>query len=239
MESFNRNLKIVTSNFSGNVGKSVVSQHLFFPRIPNSELISVESINAGSDGDVIRAEHFVKIIERVMLAESAIIDVGASNIEEFIIRMNQQEGVHEEIDYFAVPLTKEEKQQEDTIRTIQCYKALGVPSDKIIIIFNMIKPTDNIQEVFSSVIQAANDEGIAVNLEAKMEFNEFYQKLKQAGLSVSDIKNDTTDYHAKIKQLKNEAARIQCIQMITLHRLYAKSAPNLDVVFSQLFGKAA
>lgn len=92
METFNQNLKLVVTGFSGNEGKSTICRHLLAPRIPNAELIAIETINNGSVGKKVRPEHFVKIIEQVILAESAIVDVGASNVEEFILRMSQQEG---------------------------------------------------------------------------------------------------------------------------------------------------
>ena len=239
MEQNAQSLKIIISNFTGNVGKSTISQHLLAPRIPGAELISVESINSGARGETMRAEHFLRLAERIIVSESSIIDVGASNIEEFIIRMNQQEGVHEDISHFIIPLTKDEKQQEDTIRTIRCYKALGVPSEKIVLVFNMVRPNDIIEDTFSSVIQAANVEGVVVNPLIKMEINEFYQTLSQAGLGVGDIENDNTDYRAMVLTLKAGDARNRCVRMITLHRLYKKSVTNLDLVFNEIFNKKA
>lgn len=41
-------MKIIVINFSGNVGKSIVAQHLLKPRMEDSTIIAVESIN--SDG---------------------------------------------------------------------------------------------------------------------------------------------------------------------------------------------
>ena len=48
-----------------------------------------------------------------MKLDDAIIDVGASNVEEFIKSMQQYDGSHEEFDYFVVPVVKEKKQQSE------------------------------------------------------------------------------------------------------------------------------
>ena len=40
-------MKIAVINFSGNVGKTTVTHHLLAPRIPGTEVIAVESVNAG------------------------------------------------------------------------------------------------------------------------------------------------------------------------------------------------
>ena len=41
-----------------------------------------------------------------MPLDAAIIDVGASNVEDFLKLMQQYDGSHEEFDYFVVPVVK-------------------------------------------------------------------------------------------------------------------------------------
>ena len=56
-------MKIVVMNFSGNVGKSVIAQHLLQPRIKEAQLISVESINSnGINGETMRGSKFTQIM---------------------------------------------------------------------------------------------------------------------------------------------------------------------------------
>ena len=38
-------MKIATVNYSGSVGKTVTTSHLLAPRIPDAEIIAVESTN--------------------------------------------------------------------------------------------------------------------------------------------------------------------------------------------------
>jgi hypothetical protein len=54
-----------------------------------------------------------------MKADDAVIDMRASNVEDFIDLTKQYEGSHEEFDYFIVPVVKEKKQQMDTINKLK------------------------------------------------------------------------------------------------------------------------
>ena len=72
-----------------------------------------------------------------MNLESAIIDVGASNVEEFLKLMQRYSSSHEEFDYFVIPVVKERKQQVDTMNTIRALAELGIPKNKIRLVFNI------------------------------------------------------------------------------------------------------
>ena len=108
--------RIAVLNFSGNVGKTVVASHLLKPRMPGAKVFSIESINTGADTDGIEVEKmrgkaFGALADELLLADSAIIDVGASNVEDFFKYMGQFAGSHEDFDYFLVPTVSEKKQQ--------------------------------------------------------------------------------------------------------------------------------
>ena len=82
--------KIAVINFSGNVGKSTLARHLLSARMPNAGLVSVETINADSASDnTIRGADFGKLQRDLQLEDGAIVDVGASNVEQFMALMRQ------------------------------------------------------------------------------------------------------------------------------------------------------
>ena len=117
-------MKVAVINFSGNVGKTTIAAHLLKPRMGDAPVFSVESLNIdasaeGIDVEKMRGKRFGDLQEQLMVLDSAIIDVGASNVEEFMKLMQQYEGSHEEFDYFIVPVVKEKKQQADTVNTIR------------------------------------------------------------------------------------------------------------------------
>lgn len=107
-------MKVAVMNFSGNVGKTTVAGQLLKPRMGNARIFSIESINAGADADGLEVEKmkgrkFGELVDEIMLLDSAIIDVGASNVEDFVKLMQQYAGSHEEFDFFVVPVVKEKK----------------------------------------------------------------------------------------------------------------------------------
>ena len=136
-------MKIAVMNFSGNVGKTTIAAHLLKPRMPNARIYSVESINAGADAsgvevEKLRGKKFGSMIDAIMMLDDAVIDVGASNVEDFMKMMQQYDGSHEEIDIFVVPTVKEKKVQADTVNTVRALRALNIPAKKIRIVFNKL-----------------------------------------------------------------------------------------------------
>ena len=82
-------MKVAVLNFSGNVGKTTVSAHLLKPRMPNASVFSVESINSGADSigleiEKVRGAEYGDLINSIMTIDSAIVDIGASNVESFL-----------------------------------------------------------------------------------------------------------------------------------------------------------
>lgn len=117
-----------------------------------------------------------------MLMESAIVDMGASNAEDFVKLMAQFSGSHEEFDFFVVPVVAEKKKQADTINTIKTLSKLGVPAKKIRVVFNRVDPEDshNIGSLFAAVIgfhQA--DKLFTLKREAVLFNNEIFDRLRQ------------------------------------------------------------
>ena len=149
-------MKICVINFSGNVGKSIVSQHLLKPRIENSNIISVESINSdGTNDEKIKGKRFTDIMNRVLDIQNVIVDVGASNVEDFLQQMKKSIGSQDDFDYFVVPTIFKNKQITDTVATIDTLNDIGIEKERIKVIFNMLDEDSNLlydfKEVFVSI----------------------------------------------------------------------------------------
>ena len=160
-------MKIAVMNFSGNVGKTTIAAHLLKPRMPNARVYSVESINAGADAsgvevEKLRGKKFGSLIDAIMMLDEAIIDVGASNVEDFMKMMQQFDGSHEEIDLFIVPTLKEKKVQADTVNTVRALRTLGIPAKKIRIVFNKLDVDENPSDEFPSLYGLAAGEKACV-----------------------------------------------------------------------------
>jgi len=233
-------MKVAVINFSGNVGKTTTSAHLLKPRMNNAPIFSIESINAGVDSDGVEVEKmkgkkFGDLIDELMLLDSAIIDVGASNVEDFLKLMQQYDGSHEEFDYFVVPVTKEKKVQADTVNTIRALHKLGIDKKRIRVVFNKVEIDELVTDEFSSLFGlAALEKSFIIRPETVIYANEVFERMKSVGKSLSDITDDITDYRAKLREVSGDE-KDECVKMIALKRLSVTANKNLDDVFRTLF----
>lgn len=234
-------MKVAVINFSGNVGKTTVAAHLLKPRMGDAPIFSIESLNvdASADGlevEKMRGKKFGDLQEQLMMLDSAIVDVGASNVEEFLKMMQQYAGSHEEFDYFVVPVVKEKKQQGDTVNTIRALSKIGIPKGKIRLVFNMVEVDESIEDEFAALFGLAiSEKSFIVRPESVIYSNEVFERMKAVGKSLGEITADETDYRAKLRQAADDAERELCVKMVALKRLAVTANQNLDSVFKTLF----
>ena len=233
-------MKIAVMNFSGNVGKTTIAAHLLKPRMPNARIYSVESINAGADAsgvevEKLRGKKFGSMIDAIMMLDDAVIDVGASNVEDFMKMMQQYDGSHEEIDIFVVPTVKEKKVQADTVNTVRALRALNIPAKKIRIVFNKLDVEESPSEEFPSIYGLASGENACiVSGAATIRMNEVFERLKSHGKALGDLLEDPTDYRQKLREATEQTEKEHCVQMVALKRLSVTANENLDQVFKAI-----
>ncbi|MUK76551.1 StbB [Aliivibrio fischeri] len=227
-------MKIVVMNFSGNVGKSVIAQHLLKPRIKEAQLISVESINSnGINGETMRGAKFTQIMEFADEHGNVIIDVGASNVEDFMNQMRNNIGSHEDFDFFIVPVTSKAKQISDSISTLDALFELGVDKDRIKIVMNMVDINDVINYEFKDIIQSAK--GIAdFNPKAVIFENELFNRLNEEEKTINEIVNDESNYRELIQGTDDRAQRRAYSHALATRRLATGVQMALDTVFKEL-----
>lgn len=234
-------MKVAVINFSGNVGKTTVAGHLLKPRMGDAPIFSIESINAGADADGLDVEKmkgkkFGELVDELMTLDSAIIDIGASNVEDFLKLMQQYDGSHEEFDYFVIPVVKEKKVQADTVNTIRALQKLGIGKKKIRMVFNKVEIDESVSEEFAALFGLAElEKSFTVRPETVIYSNEVFERLKAVGKSLGEITNDQTDYRSQLRQAKDEEEKEMCIRMVALKRLAVTANKNLDDVYKSLF----
>ena len=230
-------MKIIVINFSGNVGKSIVAQHLLKPRMEDSIIIAVESINSdGTQDEKIKGKAFTEIMDRALEHENVIIDVGASNVEEFLIQMKKSIGSHEDFDYFVVPTINKRKQIEDTDSTIVALSDLGIEPHRIRVVFNMIDDDTNIPRAFEQIFQ--NKCMATINTGSVIHENELFNRLDEAKFkTIAEIVNDDTDYKQLISQTDegDTATRRTYSRALGIHRLAIGVQRMLDNTYRELF----
>ena len=234
-------MKVAVLNFSGNVGKTTVAAHLLKPRMGDAPIYSIESLNvdASADGlevEKMRGKKFGALVDELMLLDEAIVDVGASNVEDFLKLMQQYAGSHEEFDFFVVPVVKEKKVQADTVNTLRALKQIGVDKKRIRLVFNKVEVDEAVGDEFAPLFGLAESEkSFVIRAESTIYSNEVFERLKTAGKSLGDITADETDYRAKLRLAEDDDEKAHCVQMVALKRLAITANKNLDDVFKTLF----
>lgn len=227
-------MKVVVLNFSGNVGKSTLTRHVLMRSLPYANLVSVESINADeSEQEAIRGKEFGNLMEELHEHEHVVVDVGASNVEDFLGRMGQYQGSYEDFDMFIVPCVPTQKQQTDTLATINALAELGVESERIRVVLNRVDAEFDVRKVFNKIF-AAYEMAKRFKLEPLIivKENELYGLLQ--GKSIQEVLGDETDFGQKIKEATTREERLEWSKRRGLKRLALGVAEDLDRAFSLL-----
>lgn len=234
-------MRVAVINFSGNVGKTTIAAHLLKPRMGDARVFSIESLNidAAHDGlavEKMKGKQFGQLQEELMTLQNAIVDIGASNVEDFLKLMLQFHGSHEEFDYFVVPTVSERKQQADTVNTIRALAIAGIPKSKIRLVFNKVQIDETVDDKFQALFGLEKlEKSFVLNRDAVVYENEVFARLREIGKTLGEIRDDATDYRAQLRTMTDEGQREDCVRMISMQRLAVTANRNLDAVFPILF----
>jgi hypothetical protein len=229
-------MKVAVTSYSGNVGKTTIARHCLLPRIKGAELISVESINADEgQGQALRGRQFAELQEYLQTVDNVVVDIGASNVEELLSLMRRYRGSHEDFDYFIVPTVSALKQQQDTIATLVELAHLGVPADKVRLIFNMVDDDIQPAQAFDTVLAFLAERPIAhADLSCRLGNNEIYGRIKGLGSDLAAVVADDTDYKGLIAKTQDATEKLALAQKLATRRLASGVVPELDACFAAL-----
>lgn len=228
-------IKLAVVNNSGNVGKSTIAKALLKPRLEGSEIIKVETINNdGTNDEKLSAKEFDEIIKRIDDVDCTIIDVGSSNIEQFLVQMNEYQGSHDLIDFFIVPVVKETKQQEDSIQTIHNLMAMGVEKDRFKVVFNQAEKDAQIEKQYSIFLNDKTCKQIVGKTPVVVYHNNIFNILTKMGMKYDDVYNDARDFRTLIRTASTKEEREELTNLRTAKMLMNGFNSDLDLAFSNL-----
>jgi hypothetical protein len=235
MNTNEKKLIIMVLNFSGNVGKSVISRHLLAPRL-NAQVVPVETINSDEhETDSIKGSQFSSLVENLMtIDDSVVIDVGASNVESLLEEMKKIAYSHEDFDYFIIPTVSETKQQQDTVKTIIELNEIGIPSEKIRLIFNKVDSPNDIPTIFHAIFDYHKQQRhFELNLAAIIRASDIYGRI--SGKTIQELSDDETNYkEMATDKTKTQEERLYWSVQLTNKRLAVGVNLELDKVFNAL-----
>jgi hypothetical protein len=229
-------MKVAVINFSGNVGKTTIARHLLAPRIPDADFIAVESINADEGQErPVRGKQFGELQEYLQTVDNAVVDIGASNVEDLLSLMGKYRGSHEDFDYFVVPTVPALKQQQDTIATLTQLTRLGVPAARLKVVFNQVEDGADVREVFDTLLAFVAQNPVAdVRPACRLGANEIYERVKGTQTPLAALAQDETDYKGLISRAGSPEDKLRLAQRLATRRLACGVVPELDACFAAL-----
>lgn len=228
-------LKIAVVNNSGNVGKSTVCDTLLLPRLENSEIIKVETINSdGTDDEKLSAEEFVEIFRKIDKAECAIVDVGSSNIEKFTNQLRAYKNSQEDFDYFIIPVIPKDKQQIDTLSTIEILLDLNVEPERIRIVFNMVSDTKSFDKQFSDILTSKTYKSLKLKGIPVIPDSQVFSHLSAINKTFKEVTQDERNFRELLRAASTAEERGIISEERSVKRLVDGMNESLDSAFSQL-----
>lgn len=232
--------KVAVLNYTGKVGKTTIAANLLSPRMGNAPIYAIETANEtasslGLDVEKMRGDQFRELFKKLLALDDAIVDVGASNIEPFLDKMLKIEESHVEFDYFIVPVVAGTVEQRESVKMIQTLADLGIPADKIRVVFNRVEA--DVHEEFPAILGFAKKTKLCVaNPEAAIFENEVYSLLAAKKVTLGAVIADETDYKAIIKARNGSEKDLDhAADMHALKGMAKGANRNLDAVFHALF----
>lgn len=234
-------MKVAVVSLSGSIGKTCLSAHMFYPRLGNPTVFAVETINEtvgwyGLPCEEFSGDQFDELIARILRTNDALIDTGASNIESFVKHLVRHDGAHEEIDFFIVPVPVNAKEQSEAVKTTELLRGLGVPSEKVRVLFNSVK--DNVEKEFKVFLSEIRKNGyLEPNLKAVVFYNRLFNWLHNKNMHIETILNDQTDYKTLLASDADDDQLNEWAEILANQMAARSVRRNLDVAFSELFNQ--
>lgn len=228
-------MKIAVVNNSGNVGKTTICETLLQPRLENAEIIKVETINYdGTDDEKLSADDFISIFKKIDGVECAIVDVGSSNIEKFTSQLRSYKNSQEDFDYFIIPVTPREKQQIDTIATIEILLDLNVEPERIRIVFNMVSDSKPFEKQFFDILSNKTYSSLKLKGIPVIPDSQVFSHLFSINKSFKEVTLDDRDFRELLRSANSAEARSIISEERSVKRLVDGMNESLDRAFNEL-----
>lgn len=238
-------MKIVVINFGGNIGKTTLSAYFLYPRLGQPKMIAVESINEtaeekGLEVDLVRGDKFRDIYRDLIVNESVIVDVGASNVEGFLEGLSSYEDGHDAVDLFLIPVTSGVKEQTESVKTALVLSRMGVEKENIRLVFNRVKRS--VEDEFAETLRhcSAHDVFMA-NPKCRIFENDIYVDLASLGISVDEAcflaDNSLPKLKADLINVRKDPDLFMLAEMrMSVAKRAKKTRDQLDAAFEELVG---
>jgi hypothetical protein len=242
--------RVAVLGYTGSAGKTTIACNLLAPRL-GGKFYSVETINEsakslGVEAESWRGNQVGQVLQKLIMDDIAIIDIGTSNIEAFLQEIVKYEDGVNEFGYYVIPVTPNLKAQIEAVKTIMALRAIGVSANKIRVLFNQATNFANLELEYMTflthVMRQEQEVGVGnfavININAVVEINELFDDMATYRTTIDQLLADSTDYRkeSREKQKSGDAERAEfCSKMHIMQSMARRLWRNLDKSFVELF----
>lgn len=230
-------MKVVILSGSGNVGKTVVAEHLLAPRLKNASLIRFGSLRDQTlSGQWQCLDEVSAVFGGLLEHERCIVDVAGDAMPRLLAGIHRFTSIHASIDHFVIPVTSSSKVQIETTALLERLAHVGVDTGRVRVLFNRVD--SNVEDEFGGLIEHVNTHNLAViNQEAAIFENELFDILAEEKLTIQRVMDDETDYKTLLREQRGADTEIRADLMnrYAIKCLTKHVKPDLDDCYAALF----
>lgn len=230
---------------TGKVGKSTFVNNVLAPRMPNAKIYRLETINlsgiAESEVVKMKGKDIVKLQNELAKVNSGIVDVGASNVEAFMLALAQQPGAHMDYDYFVIPIEATDKKSDaidEFLSLVDLLNKQGVEPERIKVLFNKLEVNDDLEYEMRKVIKAHQMDGFfTLDRRAVIHNLPAFAALSEVKKSFSTMINDKSDYRSEFREtpVENDSRRLELTKLMRAQNSVKSAVAEFDNVFKVFF----
>lgn len=236
-------MKIALINNSGNVGKTTIAREVLGINMPEAVIIEVETHNTGNakyekvfkEYYKINATDIEELYAKLVENEDVILDIGASNILDFLRQLEQYAGLETLIDLFIVPTTKDAKQLQDTLKTINILLKLGIKPSQIVVVANRVNPA-TFEKDFKILLNAQKELKFKFSKDLSIRETNLLKDLELLGKTLNEVVEDNTDYRKKIIETKGTPEQAKWVKLDLAKMAGKKVYEDFKRVFNNIVG---
>lgn len=230
---------------TGKVGKSTFVNNVLAPRMPSAKIYRLETINLSgmSETEVVKmkGQDLVKLQNELAKVNTAIVDVGASNIEAFMLALSQQPGAHMDYDYFVIPIEATDKKSDaidEFLSLVDLLHRQGVEPERIKVLFNKLAVNTDIEYEMRKIIKAHQVDGLfTLDARAVIHDSPAFAALSEVGKTFAAMCHDRTDYRKEFKStpIEDMPRRLELTKLMRAQNSVKPVLKEFDTVFEVLF----
>ncbi|MCR8998722.1 hypothetical protein [Rahnella perminowiae] len=147
--------------------------------------------------------------------------------------MTTFKGSQEDFDYFIVPITPQNKQQMDSLVTIETLLDLDVEPSRIRVIFNMVDSDKSFEKQFTGVFENKTFKSLKIKDFPIINNTELFTHLHDIGKPLTSVLSDDRDFRTLMRQ----STDIKEIDLLSTDRALKRLATGVNEELDSAFTK--